>query len=75
MISLNPLQDLDWKEFFGEEERYHHRHRELPLTSEQLVHMLEVARAKYTPKGGRNRRGPITLSSSRPCGPASVSAN
>jgi integrase len=58
MIPLNPVQDLDWKEFFGEEERYHRRHRELPLTPEQLVHLLEVARAKYTPKGGQEPTGP-----------------
>jgi integrase len=58
MISLNPVQDLDWKEFFGEEERYHRRHRELPLTPEQLVQLLEVARAKYTPKGGHEPTGP-----------------
>jgi integrase len=58
MIALNPVQDLDWKEFFGEEERYHRRHRELPLTPEQLVHLLEVARAKYTPTGGHEPTGP-----------------
>ena len=58
MIPLNPVQDLDWKEFFGEAERYHRRHRELPLTPEQLVYLLEVARARYTPKGGQEPTGP-----------------
>jgi integrase len=58
IIPLNPVQDLDWKELLGEEERYHRRHRELPLTPEQLVHLLEVARAKYTPKGGQEPTGP-----------------
>jgi integrase len=58
IIPFNPVQDLDWKELLGEEERYHRRHRELPLTPEQLVHLLEVARAKYTPKGGQEPTGP-----------------
>jgi hypothetical protein len=31
LISLNPVQDLDWKEFFSEKERYHSRHREVLL--------------------------------------------
>jgi integrase len=58
IIPLNPVQDLDWKELLGEAERYHRRHRELPLTPEQLVPLLEVARAKYAPKGGQEPTGP-----------------
>jgi integrase len=42
----------------GEEDRYHRRHRELPLSPEQLVQLLEVARAKYTPKGQHEPTGP-----------------
>jgi hypothetical protein len=75
IIPFNPVQDLDWKELLGEEERYHRRHRELPLTPEQLVHLLEVARAKYTPKGGKNRRGPITPSLRWRYGRACASGN
>jgi hypothetical protein len=35
----------------GEEERYLRRHRELPLTAEQRVHLLEVGRANHTERG------------------------
>jgi hypothetical protein len=32
LIPLNPVADLDWKELLGQEEHYHRRHRNLPLT-------------------------------------------
>lgn len=58
IISTNPAQEIDWKEILGAEEKYHKRNRDIPLTPEELLHLLEVAKAKYTPKGGAEPTGP-----------------
>lgn len=58
IIPTNPIRELDWSELLGAEEKYHRRYREIPLTPEQLLHMLAVAREKYTPKGRHEPTGP-----------------
>ena len=58
LIPTNPARDLDWKELLGEEDAYHRRYRDIPLTSEQVVHLLEVARAHYMPAGRSEPTGP-----------------
>ena len=58
IIPTNPAQHLDWKELLGTEEKYHKRHRDIPLTPEQLIQLLDTARKKYTPKGWHEPTGP-----------------
>ena len=58
MIPINPVHDLDWQEILGAEEQYHRRYRDIPLTPAQVLHLLDVARAKYTPKGHCEPTGP-----------------
>ena len=58
LIPSNPAHDLDWGELFGTEVQYHRQHRTIPLTPEQLLYFLDVARAKYTPKGHHEPTGP-----------------
>jgi integrase len=48
---------LDWKELLGVGVQYHKRHQDVPLTPEQILHLLEVARKKYTPKGWHEPTG------------------
>ncbi|PON10794.1 hypothetical protein C2W62_48195 [Candidatus Entotheonella serta] len=58
LIPTNPAQEIDWKEILGSKEKYHKRHRDIPLTPEELLQLLEVAKEKYTPKGGSEPTGP-----------------
>ena len=58
MIPVNPVRDLDWHELLGTEDHYHRRYRDIPLTPAQLLHFLDVAKAKYTPKGHHEPTGP-----------------
>jgi hypothetical protein len=41
LIPVNPVQDVDWKEILGAEAQYHQHHRDIPLTSEQLLYLLD----------------------------------
>lgn len=58
LIPNNPVIELDWKELLGMEDKYHRRYRDIPLKPEQVLHFLEVARKKYTPKGRGEPTGP-----------------
>jgi Phage integrase SAM-like domain len=58
IIPTNPARDLDWHELLGTEERYHRQYRDIPLTPAQVLHFLDVAKAKYTPKGHYEPTGP-----------------
>jgi integrase len=58
LVPANPVQHLDWKELLGVGVQYHKRHQDVPLTPEQILHLLEVARKKYTPKGWHEPTGP-----------------
>jgi hypothetical protein len=58
LIPSNPAQNLDWKELLGVGIHYHKQHQDVPITPEQILHLLEVAREKYTPKGWHEPTGP-----------------
>jgi integrase len=58
LLPTKPAYDLDWGELLGVEITYHRRHRMIPLTLGQLLHFLDVAKAKYTPKGQHEPTGP-----------------